>query len=81
MLKWWKYLDVALGRPADEAVLGRVDGQRFDGRVVGLEALALVLVGQLQDADPALPPPGDQQLLPGRHGEHRGSGLVAAESF
>lgn len=50
-----KYPDVALRRSADEAVLGRIDGQRFDWRVVGLETLALVLVGKLQDADPSLP--------------------------
>lgn len=47
---------------------------------MGLEALPLVLVGKLQHADPALPPACDKQLLPGGHGEHGGTGLVAAES-
>lgn len=62
-----EYLDVALGRAADEAVLGWIHGQRFDWRVVGLEVLALMLVGKLQDADPALPATCDKQLLPGGH--------------
>jgi len=48
---------------------------------VGLEALALVPVGELQDADPALPATYDKQLLPGGHQEHGGPGLVAAESY
>lgn len=43
-----KYPDVALRRSADEAVLGWIYGQRFDRWVVGLEALALVLVGEVQ---------------------------------
>lgn len=43
------------------------------------EALALAAGGELQDADPALPPSRDEQLLPGGHQEHRGPGLVAAE--
>lgn len=76
-----KYPDVALGRPTDEAVLSWIDSQSFDWRVVGLEALALVLVGKLQDADPTLPSACDEQLLPGGHGKHGGTGLVAAESF
>lgn len=48
---------------------------------MGLEALALVPVGKLQDADPALPPACDKQLLPGGHREHGSSGLVAAEGW
>lgn len=76
-----KYPDVALRWPADEAVLSWIDSQSFDRRVVGLEALALVLVGKLQDADPTLPSACDEQLLPGGHRKHGGTGLVAAESF
>lgn len=76
-----KYPDVALWWSTDEAVLGRIDSQRFERGVVGLEALALVPVGKLQDADPALPPACDKQLLPGGHREHGSSRLVAAESW
>lgn len=76
-----KYLDVALSWSTDKAVLSRIDSQRFDRRVVGLEALTLVLVGELQDTNPALPPTGDKQLLPGGHQKHRSSGFVAAESW
>lgn len=76
-----KYLYVALRWSTDEAVLGRIHSQCFDWRVVGLEALPLEPVGKLQDADPALPPACDKQLLPGGHGEHGSTGLVAAESW
>ena len=76
-----KYPDVALWWSTDEAVLGRIDSQCFERGVVGLEALALVPVGKLQDADPALPPACDKQLLPGGHREHGSSGLVAAEGW
>lgn len=69
-----------LGGATDKAVLGRSDSQGFNRGVVGLEALALLPVGQLQDADPALPPTGDEQLLPGRHGQHGGTRLVATKS-
>lgn len=75
-----KYPDVALRGSTYEAVLSRIDSQCFDRRVVGLEALALVLVGKLQDADPALPSTCDKQLLPEGHRDHGGTGLVAAES-
>lgn len=75
------YLNVALSWSTDKAVLSRIDCQRFDWRVVGLEALALVPVGKLQDTDPALPPTCDEQLLPGGHREHSSTWLVAAESW
>lgn len=75
-----KYPDVAFRRSTDKAVLSRIDSQCFDWRVVGLEALALVLVGKLQDADPALPSACDKQLLPVGHREHGGTGLLAAKS-
>lgn len=48
---------------------------------MGLEALPLVSVGELQDADPAFPPAGDEQLPLRGHGEHSGAGVVAAESY
>ncbi len=76
-----KYPNVALRWSTDEAVLSRVDSQGFDRRVVGLEALPLVPVRKLQDADPALPPACDKQLLPGGHWQHSSTGLVAAESW
>lgn len=76
-----KYPDVALRWAADEAVLGGIYGQRFDRGFVGLEALALVLVGNVQDADPALLSTSDKQLVPGGHGEHCGAGVMAAERW
>lgn len=76
-----KYPDVALRWSADEAVLGRIYGQRFDRGVVGLEALALLLVGKVQDADPALLSTSDKQLVPGGHGEHRGPRVMTAERW
>ncbi len=78
---YYKYPDVALRWSADKAVLSGIDSQGFDRRVVGLEALTLVPVGKLQDADPALPPACDKQLLPGGHREHGGPGVVTAESW
>ncbi len=73
-------LDVALGRSADEAALGGVDGQRFDGRVVSLETLALDLQTEVQNTDPAPPAPAEQQLLFRRQSQNRGAGLVTAEA-
>lgn len=73
------HLDVALGRAADEAALGGVHGQGLDGGVVGLEALALVPVGELQHTDPALPATCDQQLLPGGQRQHRGPRLMTTK--
>lgn len=75
------HLNVPLGRSTDKAVLGWIDGQRFNRRVVALEALPLVPVGKLQDADPAFPPTCDKQLLPRGHREHGGTRLMAAESM
>lgn len=46
---------------------------------MGLEALALEFVRQLQDADPTLPPARDEQLVPRGHGKHGGARVVAAE--
>lgn len=46
---------------------------------MGLEALALEFVRQLQDADPTLPAACDEQLVPRGHGEHSGARVMAAE--
>lgn len=47
---------------------------------MGLEALELVLVEEVQQADPALLPTSDKQLVLGGHGEHRGPRVMTAES-
>lgn len=74
------YLDVAFSRATDEAAFSGIHSKRFDSRVMGLEALALELMCEVQHTDPAFPPSTEQQLLFRSKSQHSGTRLMAAKA-
>ena len=75
------HLHVPLGGAGDEEVLGGVQGQGFDGGVVGLEGVQQLPLADVKDAHKALAAPRDDELLLGRILQHSGPVVMAREGW